>query len=152
MTTDPVLQYQKSCDLISYTELSASSHLTETVTTTIWRLDWEKVRRGDFLQGKFLWMKARSLLRNPISIFVLFAILFLIKSRLFRDILISPSKILQLWQGAEGKLWTTRNLMAFPVFMNIHALPYKRTNLTTLQDSVNTHPAKTLALIRNKNY
>lgn len=60
---------------------------------------------------------------NPISIFVLFAILFLIKSWLLRDILVSPTKFFQLWEEAEGKLWTARNPMVFYAFMNAHALP-----------------------------
>lgn len=70
-------------------------------------------------------MKAWNLLRILISIFALFAILFLIKSWLFRDISVSPTKIFHLWEEAGGKLWTTRNPMAFYAFMNTHALPIK---------------------------
>lgn len=95
-------------------------------------------------------MKARNLLRTPFSIFALFAILFLIKSCLFRDIFLTPTKIFQLWQATEGKLWATRSLMAFFVFMNIRALSIQKEPDHTSGQCKHPPYKKPLRFTRNK--
>lgn len=113
-----------------------------------------KIRR--FSSGSILAnesFQAWNLLRNPISIFALFAILFLIKSWLFRGVLVFPHKFFLLWEEAGGKLGTTGNLAVFYAFMNAHALPIPNNKADhTPRQYKHTPPKHTLMFTSNRNY
>lgn len=85
-------------------------------------------------------MKVWNLLRNPISIFALFATLVLIKSDIFRDVSVSLTKTFSFRERQEAAyelLVTWRPVMPSQIHIQY---PYKTTKLTVLRDGLNTHP------------
>lgn len=85
-------------------------------------------------------MKVWNLLRNPISIFALFATLVLIKSDIFRDVSVSLTKTFSFRERQEAAyelLVTWRPVMPSQIHIQY---PYKTTKPTVLRDGLNTHP------------